>query len=488
MRKEIFVSLRQHTSTRETFLFVSQTRGTSSFIVNPNWYHLFNDDMTDPLSAVASSFAVIEMSAAVLSVCLQYAHSVIDAPRAIFWIIKEIESLKAVLEELRLLEDKQNETKNVTHFSIPKSLYATNGPLETCEAALKEIHGKIKFRAGLAAALIWPLREKYVRKILDVIEIQKTTLSLALSADETRTLSRIEKSMEESSKTLSDVKSLTLQTQHDAISHSHERENDNIIRWLQSTDCSTNHNTAWEQHEPKTGSWLLDSREFVSWMERSNRLLWLFGIPGCGKTVLGSAVIEHVKDLSYSLQLDFSYAYYYFDFNDPEKQKPVNMLRSILAQLCFQQDDIPDRIKTLYETHDRGLHEPNTSNLRSALLDLANNSGAIYIILDALDECSQKEILREIILDFYQRENISLFVTSRKENAVESVMMDMESTKVSAESWVIDADIKLYIKRRLKNDSKLSRWPDAVKLEIETALLNRARGMYVHSCSRYVIV
>lgn len=427
--------------------------------------------MADGLSAAASIFAVVEISAAVLSVCYQYVNSVIDAPRDISWIISEIENLKTILEDLRLLEDKQKTSK---------SLYATNGPLGTCEAALKEIHGKINFRVGFAAALVWPLREKYVQKILEIIRNQKTTLNLALSADGTRALLRVEQSIGESSGTLSDIRLLTLQTHHAVTGHHHEHENENIIRWLQSTDSSTNHNTAWEQHEPMTGSWLLSSDQFITWKENRNQLLWLFGIPGCGKTVLGSVVVEHIKLLSYSPESDFLYAYYYFDFNDSEKQKPANMLRSILGQLCFQHDEMPDHIKTLYEAHDRGMQEPNTSSLRLSFLELARNSRPLYIILDALDESSQKETLREILLDFYHEENIKILVTSRKENDVDIVMKDMESIKVTAEGRVIDNDIKLYIKRRLMTDSKLNRWPDKVKDEIETVLLNRARGMYVY--------
>src|SRR6266487_3475108 len=59
-----------------------------------------------------------------------------------------------------------------------------------------------------------------------------------------------------------------------------------VIEWYSVVDPSSNHVAAREKREPTTGTWLLESAEFVAWRNAPNSFLWLCGIPGCGKTVL----------------------------------------------------------------------------------------------------------------------------------------------------------------------------------------------------------
>lgn len=54
-------------------------------------------------------------------------------------------------------------------------------------------------------------------------------------------------------------------------------ESVNALRFLSSTDPSTNHHTACDNHEPTTGNWLLRSEEFESWKEGTSSFLWLHG-------------------------------------------------------------------------------------------------------------------------------------------------------------------------------------------------------------------
>ena len=53
---------------------------------------------------------------------------------------------------------------------------------------------------------------------------------------------------------------------------------DLIVRWLSTTDPSSNHIAACQKRQPSTGEWLLKSPQLLSWMEKSNALLWLRGI------------------------------------------------------------------------------------------------------------------------------------------------------------------------------------------------------------------
>ena len=103
-----------------------------------------------------------------------------------------------------------------------------------------------------------------------------------------------------------------------------------INNWLSPPDPSTNLNHAKERRHEGTGSWFLESEPFKEWKSGSRQCLWLHGIPGCGKTVLCSTIIEHlrqIKDPSH-IVLDF-----FFDFKDNEKQSLDKLVRSLVVQL-----------------------------------------------------------------------------------------------------------------------------------------------------------
>ena len=51
----------------------------------------------------------------------------------------------------------------------------------------------------------------------------------------------------------------------------------NIVRRLNNTNPSLEHNAACQKHERGTGSWLVSGKTFESWMRSDNSLLWING-------------------------------------------------------------------------------------------------------------------------------------------------------------------------------------------------------------------
>jgi hypothetical protein len=48
------------------------------------------------------------------------------------------------------------------------------------------------------------------------------------------------------------------------------------------------------QREEGTGEWLLKSIEFQQWLAQTNQTLFCPGMPGAGKTITSSIVINHL--------------------------------------------------------------------------------------------------------------------------------------------------------------------------------------------------
>jgi Cdc6-like AAA superfamily ATPase len=162
-----------------------------------------------------------------------------------------------------------------------------------------------------------------------------------------------------------------------------------IIRWLSAPDPSTNHNRASSEHHDGTGLWFVHGDLFQAWQRQKKSILWLHGIPGCGKTVLSSAIIEHLKqDETCQLLL-----YFYFSFNDEKKQSLHDLLRSLLEQIHQSQPDSRQPLEQLWASHNEGSRQPSTSSLQNVLEVMLSRTDRVTIILDALDESKSRHEL-----------------------------------------------------------------------------------------------
>jgi Cdc6-like AAA superfamily ATPase len=260
-----------------------------------------------------------------------------------------------------------------------------------------------------------------------------------------------------------------------------------IYCWLLLSDPSTNFNKALQQRQEGTGLWLLQSSPFKKWHSQQNSFLWLHGIPGCGKTILSSTIIKHLKDTH--PDQDQLLLYFYFDFTDAGKQTLNNVLRSLISQLYLTCKDTQKLLDSLFSSCDNGRRQLTCELLCDVFLQMINQAQEIYIVLDALDECrTRKGPLSEGLLawirslqDFEQR-NIHLLVTSRPEHDIEQVLREVAQSDrdiVPLQSDLIEDDIRSYVYTRVRTGDGLKRWrsrPDVLD-EIQRVLMEKAQGM-----------
>jgi hypothetical protein len=222
---------------------------------------------------------------------------------------------------------------------------------------------------------------------------------------------------------------------------------------------------------------------YAKWKTRSNSFLWLHGKPGCGKTILSSSIVE---DLAESGSYSQGLLYFYFDFIDPGKRTLEKMVRSLITQLCYKREDAWKLLDSLLSESEH--RQPTCKSLCKCLLDMIQQAKEVWIVLDALDECttregSQTEGLLSWMKDILSSEqrNVHLLVTSRPEQDIESEISDwaQKDDAVPIQSDVIADDIRAYVHTRVREDKDLKRWrsrPD-VQHEIESRILEKADGM-----------
>lgn len=217
-------------------------------------------------------------------------------------------------------------------------------------------------------------------------------------------------------------------------------------------------------------------------MDNRKSFLWLYGIAGCGKTILTSTAIESAIAYSQS-NIGTAVAYFYFDFTDKEKQLPDKMIRSILKQLSVQCPETPHVLSMLFSSCEDTDRPPSIDELLETLRHLMRSFCDVYIILDALDECSEREELLEFLerIMSWNVEHLHILASSRPERAIEEGIRYLikDDNRVKVQSDLINDDIRTYIRGRLDMDPKLKRWqkrPD-VRDEIESCLMDKAEGM-----------
>lgn len=173
--------------------------------------------------------------------------------------------------------------------------------------------------------------------------------------------------------------------------------------------------------------------------------------------------------------------FFYFDFNDAEKQRHEKMIRSLIAQLSkYCASSV---LQDLYSSCSGGNRQPTEEVLLNTLHAMMASLGDTYIILDALDECAEREELlvdlREIIS--WEGVNLHVLATSRRERDIEDELKTWSNLRncINIQSTLVDADIRTYIHDRLQVDRKLRRWQKnrEMQSEIENTLMKKAYGM-----------
>lgn len=255
-----------------------------------------------------------------------------------------------------------------------------------------------------------------------------------------------------------------------------------VFTWLEGTNPSEDHNKALKLRENDTGFWMLRSPEWQDWISGKERFLWLHGIPGAGKTILASFLIEQAQDFcrqheentspSHQKPIVAVYYYCYFARNEDEA---APCLRWIVSQLCRQSGWMPNEIDRLFQLQ----HLPNVSQLLLALEIIVKEFETVYFIVDAVDESQPRldllRTLRDLATD-HRFDKIRLLVTSREYYDIETCFSGI-SKQISMDDSMVRADIQRYVHSALVSNKKFQRWPQPLVTEVKDALAKGAKGM-----------
>jgi hypothetical protein len=183
-------------------------------------------------------------------------------------------------------------------------------------------------------------------------------------------------------------------------------------------------------------------------------------------------------------------AYFYFDFQDVDKQARRNVLPSLLVQLSSRSDAFCDVLSRLYKTHDNGARQPSDKALTECLKEMLTlpNQGPVYLILDALDECpdttdvtSARTKVLDLIKDLVglRLPNLRICATSRPEVDIRDALESLASQTFSLhDEGGQKKDIADYVRSVVYSGSSICmrRWRKDEKEHVIETLTERADG------------
>ncbi len=182
-------------------------------------------------------------------------------------------------------------------------------------------------------------------------------------------------------------------------------------------------------------------------------------------------------------------AYFYFDFKDTEKQHLRGLLSSLVFQLSAKSDPCYQILSRLYSDHAGGTQEPSEDALSQCLAEMLEVPGqpAMYIIIDALDECpniSGIPTAREQVLEFLEHlvklklPNVHICASSRPEIDIRNTFEPLAPFCMSLhDESGQKADISLYIKAVVHSDQRMRRWREGDRQLVINTLSDKADGM-----------
>ncbi|KAL6895726.1 purine and uridine phosphorylase [Trichoderma longibrachiatum] len=333
-----------------------------------------------------------------------------------------------------------------------------------------------------------------IRGICDYADAQKSkewqeyaaALAAAFAKELLQHVQSVQVAMERPIKdVLQQVHEVVLDTQakvSDIKSQMDQDEVSKVLDWLTTANHGQQHTTHLRSHTKGTCQWIFQTEEFQSWLSGSSRTLLCQGMPGSGKTIITSVVIDHLATRLMKYPT-IGIAYLYCTFNHQklqtaELQTTEQLLSSVLRQLASSCDPFPVSTKKLYEKHKAKDSRPSREQLVADIEAVANLYTEVYVVIDAIDECQLPSVRQflDVLFELQSSCNMRIFATSRFIPEVEQWFKRARSSflQIRAEK----GDIAKYVEGELQHSSTNVIEDDPeLQEEIKIELSQAADGM-----------
>lgn len=236
-----------------------------------------------------------------------------------------------------------------------------------------------------------------------------------------------------------------------------------------------------------TCEWLLVNEEYTAWLVGDKtQLLRLVGTPGIGKTMIASFLVHELEERA-QRSPKMTFAYYFCDNKDENRNTAIAIIRGLLLQLLRQHHNLFKHIQSDYNQMKDRLRD-NFDALWRILLKMLGDfkTGEIYLLVDALDEC-EKSTRKDLLLclaDLFTSSrpggaaSVKLLITCRPEEDVEFELSNIGGY-LSVDSAKVNVDLSKFIRVKVDDLSQKKKYSDDLKKKVQNALITKAGSTFL---------
>jgi hypothetical protein len=432
----------------------------------------------DPLSVASGVAGLVTLADVVISrtynTIIACKHASEDSRR----LLREVQALLGILQSLSSLESKLGAAALQSHIPAAQIL--------SCQQTLQNIRDKLEKsdpkENGISVfqkakrTLKWPLSASDTEKFLAEMERHRSTFDLALSVD---ALDAILSSREANGKTEAKIDHV-VQTLDRLCKIENTKEQRRILQLIGAGDADEAYRANLKLHQHGTGLWFLEEgKPFSTWLATPSSKLWVYGIPGAGKTILSALAISKIAK---STSTTHGLAFYYCSHRNKQSRELAGILACLVGQLARQNLYCMSLLEGLRELHE---HTPaqgwmrNDDELDVMLRKMVRHFSSVSIVIDGVDECHESTVVTDTLASL-ARDNLGvrIVIFSRKEAEMEPLLESYTEVSIAAES----EDLRLYVPAQIEARTRLRKLrikDPNVKDEIIETLVNGADGMLV---------
>lgn len=257
-----------------------------------------------------------------------------------------------------------------------------------------------------------------------------------------------------------------------------KRKSNEILDWL----TRSNHEAKYadsinsDRYKEGTGRWFLDSSQFQGWLLNPGQTIFCPGIPGSGKTIIASLAIQNL--LSSLSRHESIVTFLYCEYGRQYEQTIDGLITALLRQFSSEDDRLLDQISSLKEVCEKEKRRPKRDEVSRMLTAVAKSYDRVFIIIDALDECSE-ETRRELLVSVRHLQNetsINLLATSRPVPEIEELFQKYPRLEIRAS----EEDVELYLQSRLRDLPDWVREDETLQQKIKSDISGAIDGMLVY--------
>lgn len=248
-----------------------------------------------------------------------------------------------------------------------------------------------------------------------------------------------------------------------------------ILDWVTQVDYGPQQSDLFNRRQSNTGQWFLDSSKYRTWCGEPNQTLFCPGIPGAGKTILSSIVVNDLYEKFSDTEVGI--AYIFCNFKRAVEQTVEGLLSSLLKQLSERKPSLPKLVKDLYNTHKTRRTRPYSDELLTTIQSVIHSYSRVYLVVDALDECQVSSNTRDKFLsalfNIQSKTNMNMLATSRfnpdiQRRFTQSAILEIHATENDIQRYVSGAMV--HLPSFIQENPKLQEM-------VKTGISNAAHGM-----------